>query len=50
MTQASSVKENDKSLQAVADGYLQKDLNSSVEFLVQSWSAKSMWMARIRNT
>lgn len=32
MTQASSVKENDKSLQAVADGYLQKDLNSSVEF------------------
>lgn len=30
--QASSVKENDKSLQAVADGYLQKDLNSSVEF------------------
>ena len=29
--QASSVKENDKSLQAVADGYLQKDLNSSVE-------------------
>ena len=31
MTQASSVKENDKSLQAVADGYLQKDLNSSVE-------------------
>ena len=33
MTQASSVKENDKSLQAVADGYLQKDLNSSVEIL-----------------
>jgi len=32
MAQASSVKENDKSLQAVADGYLQKDLNSSVEF------------------
>lgn len=31
--QASSVKENDKSLQAVADGYLQKDLNSSVEIL-----------------
>lgn len=31
MTQASSLKENDKSLQAVADGYLQKDLNSSVE-------------------
>ena len=31
MTQASSVKENDKSLQAVADGHLQKDLNSSVE-------------------
>ena len=31
MAQASSVKENDKSLQAVADGYLQKDLNSSVE-------------------
>lgn len=30
--QASSVTENDKSLQAVADGYLQKDLNSSVEF------------------
>ena len=33
MTQASRVKENDKSLQAVADGYLQKDLNSSVEIL-----------------
>ena len=32
MTQASNVTENDKSLQAVADGYLQKDLNSSVEF------------------
>ena len=48
--QASNVTENDKSLQAVADGYLQKDLNSSVEFLAQSWSAKSMWMARIRNT
>lgn len=31
MAQASSVKENDKSLQAVADGYLQKDLNSRVE-------------------
>lgn len=31
-TQASSVTENDKSLQAVADGYLQKDLNSRVEF------------------
>lgn len=31
MAQASSVTENDKSLQAVADGYLQKDLNSSVE-------------------
>lgn len=31
MAQASGVKENDKSLQAVADGYLQKDLNSSVE-------------------
>lgn len=31
--QASSVKENDKSLQAVADGYLQKDLNSRVEIL-----------------
>ncbi len=31
--QASSVKENDKSLQAVADGYLQKDLNSSIEIL-----------------
>ena len=30
--QASSVTENDKSLQAVADGYLQKDLNSSVKF------------------
>ena len=30
--QESSVTENDKSLQAVADGYLQKDLNSSVEF------------------
>lgn len=33
MAQASSVTENDKSLQAVADGYLQKDLNSSVDFL-----------------
>ena len=32
VAQASSVTENDKSLQAVADGYLQKDLNSSVEF------------------
>ena len=31
-TQASSLTVNDKSLQAVADGYLQKDLNSSVEF------------------
>lgn len=31
MTQASNVTENNKSLQAVADGYLQKDLNSSVE-------------------
>ena len=31
--QASSVKENDKSLQAVADGYLQKDLNTSVKIL-----------------
>ena len=33
MAQASSVTENDKSLQAVADGYLQKDLNSSIEIL-----------------
>lgn len=33
MAQASSVKENDKSLQAVADGYLQKDLNSRIEIL-----------------
>lgn len=33
MAQASNVTENDKSLQAVADGYLQKDLNSSVEIL-----------------
>ena len=31
--QASSVTENDKSLQAVADGYLQKDLNTSVKIL-----------------
>lgn len=31
--QASKVTENDKSLQAVADGYLQKDLNSSIEIL-----------------
>lgn len=31
--QASKVTENDKSLQAVADGYLQKDLNTSVEIL-----------------
>ena len=33
MAQASSVTENDKSLQAVADGYLQKDLNSSIKIL-----------------
>ena len=33
MAQASRVTENDKSLQAVADGYLQKDLNSSIEIL-----------------
>lgn len=33
MAQASNVTENDKSLQAVADGYLQKDLNTSVEIL-----------------
>lgn len=33
MAQASKVTENDKSLQAVADGYLQKDLNSRFEFL-----------------
>lgn len=33
MAQASSVTENDKSLQAVADGHLQKDLNTSVEIL-----------------
>lgn len=33
MAQASNVTENDKSLQAVADGYLQKDLNSRFEFL-----------------
>ena len=31
--QASGLRENDRSLQAVADGYLQKDLNSSVEIL-----------------
>ena len=31
--QASKVTENDKSLQAVADGYLQKDLNSRFDFL-----------------
>ena len=31
--QASSLTVNDKSLQAVADGYLQKDLNSSIEIL-----------------
>lgn len=31
--QAINVTENDKSLQAVADGYLQKDLNTSVEIL-----------------
>lgn len=31
--QASNLKVNDKSLQAVADGYLQKDLNSSIEIL-----------------
>ena len=31
--QASNVTENDKSLQAVADGYLQKDLNTSDEIL-----------------
>ena len=33
MAQASNVTENDKSLQAVADGHLQKDLNTSVEIL-----------------
>lgn len=33
MAQASNVTENDKSLQAVADGYLQKDLNSSIKIL-----------------
>lgn len=33
MTQASNVTENNKSLQAVADGYLQKDLNTRFEFL-----------------
>ena len=33
MAQASNVTENDKSLQAVADGYLQKDLNTSVKIL-----------------
>ena len=33
MTQASNVTENNKSLQAVADGYLQKDLNTSVKIL-----------------
>ena len=33
MAQASNVTENDKSLKAVADGYLQKDLNSRVDFL-----------------
>ena len=32
-SQASNIKENNKSLQAIADGYLQKDLNSSVEIL-----------------
>ena len=32
MTQASGLTVNDENLQAVADGYLQKDLNSSVEF------------------
>lgn len=31
--QASSLKVNDKGLQAVADGYLQKDLNSSIKIL-----------------
>lgn len=33
MAQASNVTENDKSLQAVADGHLQKDLNSSIKIL-----------------
>ena len=33
MAQASSLTVNDTSLQAVADGYLQKDLNSRVDFL-----------------
>lgn len=33
MAQASNVTENDKSLQAVADGHLQKDLNTSVKIL-----------------
>lgn len=33
MTQASGLTVNDENLQAVADGHLQKDLNSSVEIL-----------------
>ena len=33
MAQASSVTENDIIIKAVADGYLQKDLNSSIEIL-----------------
>lgn len=33
MTQASGLKENDKSLQAVAEGHLREDLNSSIEIL-----------------
>ena len=32
-TQASGLKENDKSLQAVAEGHLREDLNSSIEIL-----------------
>ena len=33
MAQASNVTENDKSLQAVAEGHLREDLNSSIEIL-----------------
>lgn len=40
MTQASGLKENDKSLQAVAEGHLREDLNSSIEILGAKLVAK----------
>ena len=40
VAQASNIKENNKSLQAIADGYLQKDLNTEYQHLWhRDWSA-----------